>query len=61
MHCTKKFIIKGGPELGGVYIKSLLPGGSAETDGRIAIGENLLLCFVFLTASWYIISFDIKH
>eukprot|EP00794_Sanderia_malayensis_P019388 gene19388-21312_t len=32
----------GGPELGGIYIKSFLPGGSAETNGRIAIGDRLV-------------------
>ncbi|XP_065063880.1 tyrosine-protein phosphatase non-receptor type 13-like isoform X2 [Rhopilema esculentum] len=32
----------GGPELGGIYIKSFLPGGSAEANGRIAIGDRLV-------------------
>lgn len=32
----------GGPELGGVYVKSLVPHGAAEADGRIAIGDRIL-------------------
>ncbi|XP_047142162.1 tyrosine-protein phosphatase non-receptor type 13 isoform X1 [Hydra vulgaris] len=32
----------GGPELGGVYVKSLLPHSSAEIDGRIAVGDRLV-------------------
>ena len=41
-------LFQGGPELGGIYIKSFLPGGSAEANGRIAIGKQddlfLLTC-----------------
>ncbi|XP_066921139.1 tyrosine-protein phosphatase non-receptor type 13-like [Clytia hemisphaerica] len=32
----------GGPEFGGVYVKSILQNGSAELDGRVAIGDRII-------------------
>ena len=35
------FFSKGGPELDGIYVKSLLPGGAAEASGKIRNGGYL--------------------
>ena len=39
------FLSKGGPELDGIYVKSLLPGGAAEASGKIRNGGYLTKIF----------------
>jgi len=34
------FLMQGGPELDGIYVKSLLPGGAAEASGKIRNGTR---------------------
>ena len=36
-------ILQGGPEVGGIFVKALQPGGAADQDGRIAKGISYLL------------------
>eukprot|EP00794_Sanderia_malayensis_P019387 gene19387-21311_t len=33
--------LTGGPEAGGIFIRAMLPGGSAEIDGRIQLGDKV--------------------
>ena len=40
------FYLKGGPELDGIYVKSLLPGGAAESSGKIRNGTYNILWIV---------------
>uniref|UniRef100_A0A087XFE2 Uncharacterized protein n=1 Tax=Poecilia formosa TaxID=48698 RepID=A0A087XFE2_POEFO len=40
--CSKKGGINTNVQFGGIYIKSLVPGGAAEQDGRIQTGDRLL-------------------
>ncbi|XP_073241022.1 tyrosine-protein phosphatase non-receptor type 13-like isoform X3 [Porites lutea] len=35
-------IVTGGPELDGIYVKSLLPGGAAEASGKIHNGDRIV-------------------
>ena len=37
---TSPFLYKGGPEIGGIFVKTLLPGGSAEQSGSILVGKD---------------------
>lgn len=38
--------VQGGPEIGGIFIKALMPGGAAEKDGRILVGKTVFsFCF----------------
>ena len=39
--CFSFFKFQGGPELDGIYVKSLLPGGAAEASGKIHNGLKL--------------------
>ena len=34
-HCS---LYQGGSEMGGIYVKSLLPGGAAEACGKLVLG-----------------------
>lgn len=38
------FFSQGGPELDGIYVKSLLPGGAAEASGKIRNGLSFEKC-----------------
>ena len=32
------FFLQGGPESGGIFVRAMLPNGSAEIDGRVQVG-----------------------
>lgn len=34
--------LTGGPEIGGIFVKSLLPGGAAEQSGSLLVGDRVL-------------------
>ena len=48
MHAV--FFSKGGPELDGIYVKSLLPGGAAEASGKIRNGGYLKKIFFLISS-----------
>ena len=41
LYASSFFKFQGGPELDGIYVKSLLPGGAAEASGKIHNGLKL--------------------
>lgn len=34
-------MFQGGPEIGGIFVRTLLPGGAAEQTGSILVGTTL--------------------
>ena len=41
MKCSLNYIFQGGREIGGIFIKTLLPDGAAEQTGSILVGMAL--------------------
>lgn len=39
--CDIHSFFKGGIEVGGIYVKAVLPGGAADLDRRIRKGTNI--------------------